>query len=156
MSTVRSTLDVPTRGGGGTAGATARAQSEALFKGWVLAFNTQLASRFAGDSRVVVVDRELGHVLGGDDRGVVLLQSLRLIGLGASKDDLLAIGAPGGIRLDILRIVRAGQGGSTSGVDSSTSSQTQTQTQTGKNSGGGSSVPPPPPPPIYYARCVGY
>ena len=42
--------------GGGTAGATARAQSEALFKGWVLAFNTQLASRFAGDSRVVVVD----------------------------------------------------------------------------------------------------
>ena len=42
--------------GGGTAGATARAQSEALFKGWVEAFNTRLASRFAGNSAVVIVD----------------------------------------------------------------------------------------------------
>ncbi len=42
--------------GGGTAGATARAQSEALFKGWVSSFNAQLASRFAGNSSVVIVD----------------------------------------------------------------------------------------------------
>lgn len=42
--------------GGGTTGATARAQSEALFKSWVEAFNRQLASRFAGDARVAVVD----------------------------------------------------------------------------------------------------
>jgi len=42
--------------GGGTAGATARAQSEGLFKGWVEAFNAQLAARAAGESRVVVVD----------------------------------------------------------------------------------------------------
>jgi outer membrane lipase/esterase len=42
--------------GGGTAGATARAQSEALFKGWVVAFNTQLASRFAGNDKVAIVD----------------------------------------------------------------------------------------------------
>ena len=42
--------------GGGTAGAAARAQSEALFKGWVEAFNSELAAKFAGDSRVVVVD----------------------------------------------------------------------------------------------------
>jgi phospholipase/lecithinase/hemolysin len=42
--------------GGGTAGAAARAQSEALFKSWVEAFNAQLAQRFAGESRVVVVD----------------------------------------------------------------------------------------------------
>lgn len=38
------------------AGATARAQSEALFKSWVVAFNTQLAARFNGDARVVVID----------------------------------------------------------------------------------------------------
>ncbi|MFO1265822.1 MAG: phospholipase [Rubrivivax sp.] len=42
--------------GGGTAGATARGQSEALFKGWVEAFNGQLATRFAGDSRVAIAD----------------------------------------------------------------------------------------------------
>jgi outer membrane lipase/esterase len=42
--------------GGGTAGATARAQSEALFKGWVEAFNARLAARFAGNSAVVVID----------------------------------------------------------------------------------------------------
>ncbi|MBL8286414.1 MAG: phospholipase [Rubrivivax sp.] len=42
--------------GGGSAGATARGQSEALFKGWVEAFNAQLATRFAGDSRVAIAD----------------------------------------------------------------------------------------------------
>jgi len=42
--------------GGGTTGATARAQAEALFKSWIVAFNTELAAKFAGDSRVVVVD----------------------------------------------------------------------------------------------------
>jgi phospholipase/lecithinase/hemolysin len=42
--------------GGGTAGATARAQSEALFKSWVEAFNTRLAAKFAGNTQVVVVD----------------------------------------------------------------------------------------------------
>lgn len=42
--------------GGGTAGATARAQSEALFKAWVVAFNDTLAASARGDSRVVLVD----------------------------------------------------------------------------------------------------
>lgn len=42
--------------GGGTAGATARAQSEALFTSWVVAFNTQLQVRATGESRVVLVD----------------------------------------------------------------------------------------------------
>ncbi|WP_310462345.1 SGNH/GDSL hydrolase family protein [Sphaerotilus sp.] len=42
--------------GGGTTGATARAQSEGLFKSWTVAFNTQLAAKFAGNSQVVVVD----------------------------------------------------------------------------------------------------
>lgn len=42
--------------GGGTAGATARAQSEALFKGWIVAFNTQLDSKFAGEPKVAIVD----------------------------------------------------------------------------------------------------
>jgi phospholipase/lecithinase/hemolysin len=42
--------------GGGTAGATARAQSEALFKSWIVAFNTELAAKFAGNANVVVVD----------------------------------------------------------------------------------------------------
>lgn len=42
--------------GGGDAGAAARAQAQALFAGWVAAFNAQLAANFAGDSRVVVVD----------------------------------------------------------------------------------------------------
>lgn len=37
-------------------GAAVRAASDALFKAWVQAFNTELASRFAGESRVVVVD----------------------------------------------------------------------------------------------------
>lgn len=42
--------------GGGTAGATARAQSEALFKSWIEAFNKQLAVKFAGEAKVAVVD----------------------------------------------------------------------------------------------------
>ncbi len=42
--------------GGGAAGASVRAQSEALFKGWVQAFNRQLATRFNGNTAVVVVD----------------------------------------------------------------------------------------------------
>lgn len=42
--------------GGGAAGAAARAQSEALFKGWVEAFNARLAQRFVSEKRVVVVD----------------------------------------------------------------------------------------------------
>lgn len=42
--------------GGGAAGATARGQTEAVIKGWIEAFNKQLATRFAGNSSVVVVD----------------------------------------------------------------------------------------------------
>jgi len=42
--------------GGGTAGATARAQAEAVFDGWVQAFNAELATKFAGNTSVVVVD----------------------------------------------------------------------------------------------------
>ena len=42
--------------GGGAAGAGARAQSEALFKSWLVAFDTQLKARAAGNSAVVHVD----------------------------------------------------------------------------------------------------
>ncbi|WP_294638189.1 SGNH/GDSL hydrolase family protein [uncultured Aquabacterium sp.] len=42
--------------GGGTAGATARAQAQALFQGWLTAFNAQLATRTAGDDRVALID----------------------------------------------------------------------------------------------------
>ena len=42
--------------GGGAAGTTARAQAEGLFKSWVEAFNAQLATRFAGNANVVLVD----------------------------------------------------------------------------------------------------
>ena len=38
------------------AGTAARAQSEALFKSWVVAFNTQLAARAAGNAKVALVD----------------------------------------------------------------------------------------------------
>jgi phospholipase/lecithinase/hemolysin len=41
---------------GGAAGPAARGQAEALFKGWVNAFNQRLATRFAGEARVQVVD----------------------------------------------------------------------------------------------------
>ena len=42
--------------GGGVPGTTARAQAEALFKGWVNAFNQRLAANLAGDKRVQVID----------------------------------------------------------------------------------------------------
>ena len=42
--------------GGGTAGAAARAQSQALFQGWMTAFNAQLASKFSGNDSVIVID----------------------------------------------------------------------------------------------------
>jgi outer membrane lipase/esterase len=42
--------------GGGATGAGARAQSEALFKSWVEAFNSRLASLVANDKRIVLVD----------------------------------------------------------------------------------------------------
>ena len=42
--------------GGGTAGATARANAEGLFKGWISAFNGELATKFAGNGSVVLVD----------------------------------------------------------------------------------------------------
>ncbi|MBK5206963.1 MAG: phospholipase [Polaromonas sp.] len=42
--------------GGGAAGATARAQSDALFRSWINAFNTQLNARAAGNGAVVIVD----------------------------------------------------------------------------------------------------
>jgi phospholipase/lecithinase/hemolysin len=42
--------------GGGATGAGARAQSEALFKSWVEAFNYRLAALVANDKRVVLVD----------------------------------------------------------------------------------------------------
>jgi outer membrane lipase/esterase len=37
-------------------GAAARSQSETLFKSWVETFNARLASKFAGESRVIVID----------------------------------------------------------------------------------------------------
>lgn len=42
--------------GGGTAGATARAQAQALFQGWMGAYNTELAAKVAADDRVVLID----------------------------------------------------------------------------------------------------
>jgi phospholipase/lecithinase/hemolysin len=39
-----------------SAGSTARAQSEALFKSWVETFNARLATKVAGDKRIVLVD----------------------------------------------------------------------------------------------------
>jgi outer membrane lipase/esterase len=42
--------------GGGTAGATARAQAEALFKSWVQAYNAQLSQRVGTNSSVVTFD----------------------------------------------------------------------------------------------------
>ena len=53
----QSTLDLVALGsGGGVAGATARAQTEAVIKSWIEAYNRQLASRFAGNANVLVVD----------------------------------------------------------------------------------------------------
>ena len=42
--------------GGGTTGATARASAEGLFKSWISAFNSELAAKFDGDSKVALVD----------------------------------------------------------------------------------------------------
>jgi phospholipase/lecithinase/hemolysin len=42
--------------GGGVAGATARAQTDGLVKSWIVAFNTQLTKRVAGNASVLVVD----------------------------------------------------------------------------------------------------
>lgn len=42
--------------GGGATGAAARAQSQALFQGWISAFNTQLASKLGSDERVALID----------------------------------------------------------------------------------------------------
>lgn len=42
--------------GGAAAGATARAQTEAVIKSWIVAFNQQLAARFAGNASVTLVD----------------------------------------------------------------------------------------------------
>jgi phospholipase/lecithinase/hemolysin len=39
-----------------SAGATVAAQSAALFNSWIVAFNTELAAKAAGDARVVLVD----------------------------------------------------------------------------------------------------
>jgi outer membrane lipase/esterase len=46
--------------GGGTAGASARTAAEAVFDGWVQTFNARLATRFAGNASVVVVDAYAG------------------------------------------------------------------------------------------------
>ena len=42
--------------GGGATGAAARVQAEAVFDGWIQAFNVELASKFAGNSSVALVD----------------------------------------------------------------------------------------------------
>jgi len=42
--------------GGGANGTAARAQSEALFKAWISAFNTELAAKVGSDDRVALID----------------------------------------------------------------------------------------------------
>lgn len=42
--------------GGGDAGAAERSRQEQVFNGWIVAYNTELAARFAGNPRVIVVD----------------------------------------------------------------------------------------------------
>lgn len=42
--------------GGGATGATARAQAEAVFDGWIQAFNAQLATKVSGNSSVALFD----------------------------------------------------------------------------------------------------
>ncbi|KQW39901.1 SGNH/GDSL hydrolase family protein [Rhizobacter sp. Root404] len=42
--------------GGGAAGASARAHALGVFDSWITAFNTELATKFAGNANVVVVD----------------------------------------------------------------------------------------------------
>ena len=51
------TLELVARAnGGGTAGATARAQADAVIRGWIVTFNNRLSARFAGNANVAVVD----------------------------------------------------------------------------------------------------
>lgn len=47
---------VALQSGGGVPGATARAQTDAVIKGWLEAYNARLASKFAGENRVIVID----------------------------------------------------------------------------------------------------
>lgn len=47
---------IATASGGGTAGATARAQSQALFQSWLTAFNTELAAKVGADANVALID----------------------------------------------------------------------------------------------------
>ncbi len=47
---------VAAQSGGGTTGAAAAAGIDDMIKSWVVSYNTQLAAKFAGDSRVTVVD----------------------------------------------------------------------------------------------------
>lgn len=47
---------IATASGGGTTGAAARAQAEAVFKGWVQAFNARLLTLVGSDTRVVHID----------------------------------------------------------------------------------------------------
>jgi len=42
--------------GGGTTGTAARGQAEALFKGWVTAFNGELTKRFGANNAVLIID----------------------------------------------------------------------------------------------------
>lgn len=42
--------------GGGSTGTAARAHYESVFKGWIVAFNTELAQQFSGNAKVIVVD----------------------------------------------------------------------------------------------------
>lgn len=42
--------------GGGTTGATARAQAQATFRAWMSAYNTQLAAKVGNDERVALID----------------------------------------------------------------------------------------------------
>lgn len=74
--------------GGGTAGATARAQAEGLFTSWLVAFNQELASKFAGDTRVTLVDlytAGLDHVTRPEQYGLtnVKTPACPITGLGS-------------------------------------------------------------------------
>ena len=42
--------------GGGAAGAAAKAQTDQMVRGWIAAYNAQLAGNFSGNSSVVIVD----------------------------------------------------------------------------------------------------
>lgn len=42
--------------GGGAAGTAASAQYEAIFTGWITAFNSELSAKFSGNTNVVIVD----------------------------------------------------------------------------------------------------